>query len=105
MIHNCIQDWDVPLTGEEKLKIKKLWNSSDSVNLPMRALFNVTCKECGSDNVRLYGDTEFREGTGGGCESCGHGSDNGGAEFLLALKCMKCGNAKVIWIQHGDING
>ena len=85
--------------------ITELWEKSDSVKKSVEELFVIECKECGSKDVKLFHDMDFTEGTGGGCESCGYGGDGGSAKFLLALKCMKCGNAKVVKEKRGEMYG
>ena len=78
-------------------ELKELYKNSDSVKLPLNKLFNVKCIKCNSENIELMTEESCYGGSGGGCESCGYGGDAGSWKFWLALKCMKCGNAKVIF--------
>ena len=95
---------ETPARTETEI-ITELWEKSDSVKKSVEELFVIECKECGSKDVKLFHDMDFTEGTGGGCESCGYGGDGGSAKFLLALKCMKCGNAKVVKEKRGEMYG
>ena len=53
--------------------------------------FKIICLKCNSDKVALEIDGNSI-GTGGGCDSCGHG---GGSDLDLEVlfKCKECGNA------------
>jgi translation initiation factor 2 beta subunit (eIF-2beta)/eIF-5 len=66
--------------------------------------FGITCKKCGSDKCYAINDLTFREGTGGGCETCGYGADTGEVEGFITIKCGECGNAMSV-ITGKEITG
>lgn len=78
----------------KKMSLRELYGSSDSVKLPLKELFDVSCRKCGSNDVEMQTEENCSSG-GGGCETCGYGGE-GSWSFWLGLKCRKCGNAKVI---------
>ena len=87
-------------TKDENTKtLRELYEMSDSVKRPLNELFNVKCIKCGSSNVSINTEDSCTSG-GGGCETCGYGGE-GDWKFWLGLKCMDCGNAKVIF-KHGS---
>jgi ribosomal protein S27E len=73
-------------------KLRRLWEESDSVKKPLKELFEVKCKNCGSSNIAIPYDYDISEG----CPTCGISGT-----FLLALKCRDCGNAKVVRFEVG----
>ena len=75
--------------------IRELYASSDSVKKDLHELFDVKCKKCDSRNIVMQTDDSCENG-GGGCDSCGYGGE-GSWKFWLGLKCLDCGNAKVIF--------
>ena len=83
---------------KKTMTIRELYKSSDSVKLKLKELFDVKCKKCGSNNVEMQTDESCNEG-GSGCKTCGstfYGGE-GNWSFWLGLKCLDCGNAKVIF--------
>lgn len=83
-----------------KMKLRELIENSDGVKRPLNELFDVKCKKCGSNNITIDTD-ETSQDHGNGCGTCGYG---GGYEYKywLGLKCLNCGNAKVIFKSGGS---
>lgn len=75
-------------------QLSDLYRESDS-NKPLSELFHVRCKKCGSEDVIMQDEEDVNPG-GGGCPTCGYGGE-GSWKFYLGLKCLGCGNAKIIF--------